>query len=468
VTTVGRASVDDLRPVPDLAGLPDDLLAWLAENGEVVDAAPGERLFDAGDPADHLFVVLSGALQVFLPVGGQFQLYDTFHAGRVSGALPFSRLTHYPGYMAALEPSRLFQLNRRHFPEMLQRSPELGQRLVAIMSDRVRDATKTQQQREKMMALGKLSAGLAHELNNPAAAVRRSAASLADRLQSLPALVLEVIRSGLSEDGLLAARAVLDRVRERPHEPFSPLERSAREDELSDWLEEHALEKGYEGAEALVDAGFATADLDALVGTLGKHQIPPLVGWLVASLEARRLTDEIVSAASRISDLVASVKTYSHLGGAPVRQPTDVRQGIDSTLIMLGHELKAKDLRVVREDAPDLPEVPAQPGELNQVWTNLIANAIDALPLGGELRIETAREAEHVVVRVIDNGSGIPPDIQPRIFEPFFTTKEVGEGTGLGLDITQRIVRLHSGQIAVESRPGRTVFSVRLPVASPP
>jgi signal transduction histidine kinase len=168
--------------------------------------------------------------------------------------------------------------------------------------------------------------------------------------------------------------------------------------------------------------------VDALVGSLGTEAVPPLVGWLAASLEARRLTDEIVSAASRISELVASVKSYSHLGGAPVRQSTDVRQGIDSTLIMLGHELKAKDVRVAREDAPDLPEIPAQPGELNQVWTNLIANAIDALPPGGELRIETAREAEHVVVRVIDNGSGIPPDVQSRIFEPFFTTRTWARG----------------------------------------
>jgi signal transduction histidine kinase len=466
VTTGGRASADDLRAVPGLAGLPDDLLAWLAEKGEVVEAPPGERLFNPGDPADHMYVVLSGAIQVFTPVGGQFLLFDTFETGRISGNLPYSRLTHFPGYMAALQPSRVFRLNKGHFPEMLQRSPELGQRLVSIMSDRVRDSTKTQQQREKMMALGKLSAGLAHELNNPAAAVRRSAAGLAERLQSLPPLVVEMIKSGVGEEGLLAARAVLDRVRERPLRSLSPLERSAREDELSDWLEEHGVEKGYEAAETLVDAGFALADLDALARSVGEKGMPPLLGWLAASIDARRLIGEIVSAAGRISELVASVKTYSHLGGASVLQPTDVRQGIDSTLIMLGHELKAKDVRVVREDAPDLPEIQAQPGELNQVWTNLIDNAVDALPPGGELRVETAREAEQVVVRVIDNGSGIPPDVQSRIFEPFFTTKEVGEGTGLGLDITQRIVRLHSGQIGVESRPGRTVFTVRLPVAS--
>jgi signal transduction histidine kinase len=349
---------------------------------------------------------------------------------------------------------------------MLHRSPELGQRLVAIMSDRVRDSTRAQQQREKLMALGKLSAGLAHELNNPAAAVRRAASSLRDRLQAQPALVEELVRTGIDEGALREARAVLTRVRERPPASLSTLERGAREDELSDWLEGHSVAQAWEAAEALVEAGFAPTDLDALA-VVGNERVPPLLAWLAATVDSDRLTQEIAAASARISELVGSVKTYSHLDHAPDKQPTDVRQGIDSTLIMLGHELKAKSIRVVREDAPDLPQITAHPGELSQVWTNLIDNAIDALPAGGELRVETAREAEHLVVRVIDNGPGIPPDIQPRIFEPFFTTKGVGEGTGLGLDIVQRIVRQHAGQIAVESRAGRTAFTVRLCVFRP-
>jgi len=222
--------------------------------------------------------------------------------------------------------------------------------------------------------------------------------------------------------------------------------------------------QGWDAAEALVETGFGIADLDAL-DAVGKDKVPSLLAWLVATIEGDRLTQEIAAAAARISELVGSVKTYSHLDHAPDKQPTDVRQGIDSTLIMLGHELKAKSIRVVREDTKDLPLITAHPGELNQVWTNLIDNAIVALPAEGELRVETAREAAHVVVRVIDNGPGIPPEIQPRIFEPFFTTKGVGEGTGLGLDIAQRIVRQHAGQIDVESRPGRTAFTVRFPLA---
>ena len=461
--TGGRTSVAELRSVPELGDLPEDLLAWLAETGELVEAEPDERLFTDGDAADSMFVMLKGAFQLFTKVGGQALLYDTFRAGRITGALPYSRVTRFPGYGLFVEPSRVFRIAKTHFPEMLYRSPELGQRLVAIMSDRVRDSTRVQQQREKMMALGKLAAGLAHELNNPAAAVRRAASTLNERLDTMPSLVEALLRQGIGEEAIRSSRAVIGRVRERPAVSLSTLERGAREDELSDWLEGHGVPQGWEAAEALVEAGFGVADLEALAD-VGKEKVPQLLAWLAATIESDRLTQEIAAAAARISELVGSVKTYSHLDHAPDMQPTDVRQGLDSTLIMLGHELKAKAIRVVREDAKDLPLVTAHPGELNQVWTNLIDNAVDALPTGGELRIETAREAEQVVVRVIDNGSGIPADIQSRIFEPFFTTKGVGDGTGLGLDIVQRIVRQHAGQIDVESQPGRTAFTVRLPL----
>ena len=461
--TGGKPSVAELRVVPELRDLPEDLLAWLAETGELMEGESGE-LFTEGESADSMFVMLKGAFQLFTKVGGQALLFDTFRAGRITGALPYSRINSFPGYGLFVEPSRVFKLGKTHFPEMLHRSPELGQRLVAIMSDRVRDSTRAQQQREKMMALGKLAAGLAHELNNPAAAVRRAASSLRERLETLPSLVEELLRQGIDEEVIRSSRAVLARVRERPSASLSTLERGAREDELSDWLEAHGVPQGWDAAEALVETGFGIADLDAL-DAVGKDKVPSLLAWLVATIEGDRLTQEIAAAAARISELVGSVKTYSHLDHAPDKQPTDVRQGIDSTLIMLGHELKAKSIRVVREDTKDLPLITAHPGELNQVWTNLIDNAIVALPAEGELRVETAREAAHVVVRVIDNGPGIPPEIQPRIFEPFFTTKGVGEGTGLGLDIAQRIVRQHAGQIDVESRPGRTAFTVRFPLA---
>ena len=457
--------MEELRGVPVFAGLPDEVLVWLAGEGEVLALPAGGRLITEGDPADQMFAVLSGAIQIFTVVGGQLVLFDTFRAGRVGGLLPYSRLTRYPGRGVAVEPSRIWRLGKEHFPEMLRRSPELGQGLVALMSDRVRESTRTQEQHEKMLALGKLAAGLAHELNNPAAAVRRAAASLRERLGALPGLTADLLASGLLPGDLLKAAALLDAVGKRPPAPpLSALARSEREDELADWLSERGAPAPGDSAEVLLDAGFAVPDLELLEKDV-PERLPAVVGWIAAVAVAGRLAAEIASAAGRMSELVASVKTYSHLDRAPDKEPTDVREGIDSTLVMLAHELKVKAVRVVREYAPDLPAVTARPGELNQVWTNLLDNAIDALPAeGGELRVEAGREGDLVAVRVIDDGPGIPPAVQPRVFEPFFTTKEVGEGTGLGLDIVRRIVRQHAGDVSVESRPGRTVFTVRLPV----
>jgi signal transduction histidine kinase len=251
--------------------------------------------------------------------------------------------------------------------------------------------------------------------------------------------------------------------RERPR--LSALERSELEDALSGWLEEHGVTEGYQHAGALVEGGLTVADLETVEATVPEEALPDVIAWLEASLAADRLLSEIGGASSRISEIVASVKSYSHMDRAPAPEPTDVREGIDSTLVMMAHEIKTKSIRVARQDDPDLPQIPAQAGELNQVWTNLIDNAIDAMTEGGELRIETARDGDFVVVRVIDNGGGIPPEALPKIFDPFFTTKPVGEGTGLGLDISHRIVTQHRGQLTVASRPGRTEFTARLPIS---
>jgi signal transduction histidine kinase len=463
VNTGGRATIEELRAVPPLADLPDDFLEWLAGAGEILEAARDERVFNEGDPAEYMLVVLRGSLQVFTRIGGQPLLFGTFQAGRITGVLPFSRIERFEAHGVVQADLRSFRLHRARFPEMLQRSPELGQRLVGMMSDRVRDTTRTEQQREKMSALGKLSAGLAHELNNPASAVRRSAVALRERLETLPPAVEGMLERGVPAGAVRAACALLTEIEARPVVSLSAVGRAEREDEVADWLGEHGIQDDGNGAEALADAGFRPPDLDALAALVAADALPGLAGYVQALVEANRLAAEIGSAAARISELVASVKSYSHQGRAPDKQPTDVRKGIDSTLIMLGHELKAKRIQVTRKDAPDLQEIPAYPGELNQVFTNLIDNAIDALPDGGELHVETGREGEQVLVRIVDNGPGIPESVRSHIFEPFFTTKAVGEGTGLGLDIVQRIVRQHSGQIDVESRPGRTVFTVRLP-----
>jgi signal transduction histidine kinase len=376
-------------------------------------------------------------------------------------------MTHFRGKGVTVEASRFALIRKEHFTEMLYRIPELGQPLIALMSDRVRSQARANQQREKMMALGKLSAGLAHELNNPAAAVGRAAASLQDRLAKQPTLVARLARHGLTEDEVCA----VDRLRLRASSQstgssLSSVQQSELEDEMSDWLEQLNLEKSWMMAETFVESGIHPDELAAALSELPEETRGDVVAWVESSIASDRLLAEINASADRISGLIASVKSYSHMDGAIERQAADIRVGIDSTITMLAHKLKKKGIHVERGYQDDLPHAPVYVDELNQVWTNLIDNAIDAMKDNGTLRIEAESEGDAVFVRVIDNGEGIPSEIQSRIFEPFFTTKGVGEGTGLGLDIVERIVRqTHNGNVRIESEPGRTVFEVQLPLA---
>jgi len=269
----------------------------------------------------------------------------------------------------------------------------------------------------------------------------------------------------VTAEQLRAVEAMRATVTERMPELLSSLERADREDALADWLDEQGVAESWLLAETLAEAGVTPGDLDHLARLVPDAAAGPVVTWLEASLAKRRLLEGIEDAAARISDLVASVKTYSHMDRAPDKQPTDIHQGLDSTLTMLSHRIRKKAIAVERRYADDLPLVPAHPGELNQVWTNLIDNALDAMGEGGTLTLVTRREGVTVCIEIIDDGPGIPDDVQPRIFEPFFTTKDVGAGTGLGLDIVRRIVeQQHGGSVRLASQPGRTACTVSLPL----
>ena len=461
-------TADDFRTTDVFHDQPEEDLEWLASVSEEFTAGENEKPFKRGDEATEMMVVLDGSFQAFAFNGGQRMLYATVEAGSITGLLPFSRMKTYEGEAIAVTPVRVARIHKRHFMEMISRMPEVGKRLVGRMTDRVRESSRSAQQREKMVSLGKLSAGLAHELNNPAAAIRRSVSDLRERLEAMPNLVKRLTAHGLTPEQVDAARGALIACDAPTPGTLSTLERSDKEDELADWLEDHDVPHAYIVAEVLADEGVGATELERMADHVEADALADVILWIEKGMAADRLLGEIEGAAGRISDLVASIKSYTHMDQAPERQLVNIHHGVNQTLVMLGHAIKKKSIRIEQDYAEDLPEVCAYPGEINQVWTNLLDNAIDAVDDGGCVRISTRREGALACITIEDNGPGIPPEIAGRIFEPFYTTKAPGSGTGLGLDIAQRIVSQHQGTIRLESEPGRTAFDVCLPIDVPP
>ncbi len=465
------ALTTDLRAISIFADLPDESVAWLAEHMQERTLAPGELYAHEGDPVENMSVVLEGALRGSHENGRDDGRVYMAHAGQVTGLLPFSRLRSFPLTTRAIEPTRIALLHRDHFEEMARRIPELQARLVNVMADRIRDVTVADQQREKLMALGKLSAGLAHELNNPASAARRSAETLREAVERLRCANLQL-------DGLPLTPEQRQSLSSLEHETATTqsagetgdtLDRSDAEERLGTWLQKHQIQRAWELAGDLAEAGCDESCLNKLSGTFPPGVLAPVLNRFAATGTINRLVDEILNSTARISDLVRAIKEYSYMDQMP-EQEMDLHQGLDNTLLILKHRWKTR-ISVKREYDRDIPHICAKGSELNQVWTNLIDNAIDAIDSDpalngkGEIRIHTAREGRNALVEIIDNGPGIPAELQARIFEPFFTTKPVGQGTGLGLDTAYRIVRNHGGEIRLNSKPGETRFQVRLPLA---
>ena len=448
---------DDVRRIEAFSRLGDERLQWLIDNSETIALQQGDVLFKNGDRAEYMYVLLEGSVRVQSDKG---ETVFEVHAPDIFGVLPNSRMDVFNGTGYSLAQTRIMALHKLLFFEMIDRMPALGPKLAELMSDRIRDQTTRAQQREKMVSLGKLSAGLAHELNNPAAAVRRTAVSLRSRLEQLPEQLVSAADPALNATWLEQLQALLAAAQPSP---LSTLARSEREDALLDWLETQGLDNAWQFAETLVEAGI---DETLLEQYTAPWPTPAGLQWLEFYLAVRSMLQDIESAAERISGLVGSIKSYTHMDRAADKQATDIRAGLDNTLAMLGHKLKAKNIGLEKDYPDDLPQVPAYPGELNQVWTNLIDNAVDAMDEGGKLVILIKQQEAHVAVHIIDSGPGIPEQLRQRIFEPFFTTKGVGEGTGLGLDIAHNIIRKqHRGEIRLDSRPGHTEFTVTLPLS---
>jgi signal transduction histidine kinase len=472
-TTEQRLTLDELRGLFLFEDLSDDQLAWVAANGDVVDCPAGAEVSVEGEPAECFFVLLEGTLSMVRLVGGsEVETVRTDHRGVYSGAVQFyfgDRLEQrYPATVRAVTDCRFLALPAGPFAAVFRQWYPMAVHLLEGMFVGQRNSAELVGQRERLLALGKLTAGLTHELNNPAAAAARATAALRERLAGMRhklALLSEgkldgeVLRSltGLQEE--FVARIAGTR-------ELSTLERSDLEDGLGDWLDERGVTQPWDLAGVFVAAGLGPDDLDRVADAVAPSCLEPALRWLAYTVETETLLAEIADSTGRISSLVDAAKQYSQMDRMP-HQPTDLRAGLDATLVMLGAKI-GPGITVVKDYDPELPPVPAYAGELNQVWTNLIVNALDAMAGEGTLTLRTARDGDCALVEIGDTGPGIPEELRSRVFEPFFTTKPVGQGTGLGLDVSWRIVvKRHGGDLRVTSRPGDTRFQVALPLAEP-
>jgi signal transduction histidine kinase len=456
--------VSEFRKIATLSDLPEDALAWLAGKATVYTFNAGDTIMREGEPADRMTIILEGELQGRKESMGPDAPVYTGRAGQITGMLPFSRMTTYTITGRAVMPTRIAAIPTSVFPEMLHRIPALGPRLVGVLSDRIREVTKLDLQRDKLAALGKLSAGLAHELNNPAAAGKRSAVALSEAFNRLRAAEAELDSEepSLEQRELIRAMEADAQSRQLAAKPKDALQQSDAEEFVGSWLDKNGVLNAWEFASILAESDFDVQALENLLGHIPPGALSAVVKRLSAFLDISRLVQEIQNSTSRISELVRAIKEYSFMDQAPTQQ-VDVAKGIESTLTILTYKLK-HGITVIREYDPNLPKIFSYGSELNQVWTNLIDNAIDSMKGKGELRIRTCPEGNDILVEIVDNGPGVPPEIQSRIFDPFFTTKDVGDGSGLGLDTVYRIVRQHHGNISFTSRPGNTCFRVRLPI----
>jgi signal transduction histidine kinase len=451
-----------LRRAPVFADLPDDQIAWFLSQSQDLHLNASATYARQGEPADAMFVLLDGDFQWRGELAGETLVRDV-KAGEVTGVLPFSRMKKFTLTGRALTDARVLRFPALRFPELVQKMPELTTRLVGLMSDRIREATRFEQQRDRLAALGKLSAGLAHELNNPASAAKRAASQLRDILKRVRDASLELGRRTLTAEQKSEIEKLEFSLTQVDGPPPDPLAASALEDEIDSLLRSHGQNDLWQLAADLAHRNFKPALLEHLFATLDAATARAALVRISSSVEIAGLLHEIESSTSRISDLVCAIKEYTFMDQSPV-QNVDIVKTLETTLTILNHKLKHGV--VVQRDYQRIPLLVNSFGsELNQVWTNIIDNAIDAMGGKGELRVRTYREDNCVVVEIADNGPGISPEVQPRIFEPFFTTKGVGEGTGLGLDTVQRIVKKHRGNVQVSSKPGDTRFQVWLPLA---
>ena len=460
-----QVSVHDLKRVSAISEVPEEQLEWLISKSSLIEVPVGDQIFKRGDPIDKLFILLEGEVNIRMEQNGNYKQVAKITANSVSGYLPYSRATTALGFGEVVKDCKVLVTEKECLKEMATKHFELTEALVHVMTSRTREFAKRNVQEEKMMALGKLSAGLAHELNNPASAMARSAKELKKNLSNVPEKFKRIISVRATPEQIDVINDTLfDKLNHRPENSMGLMERTEKEDALEHWLEDHGVENAYELTETLLDFCMDVNAMETIYKATGKENFPTTIEWIENVLTTEKMVDEIQEASERISDLVQSVKSYTHMDSAPERKKTDILSGIKSTLTMLNHKMKRKNISVVKAFEEDLPQPKIMVSEINQVWTNLIDNAIDAMEREGELKINVFRDRQFVKTEIIDNGEGISEEHIDSIFDPFFTTKPIGEGTGMGLEVVQRIINQHNGEIKVTSKKGETKFTVCLPI----
>ena len=448
-----------------LSSIPHHELSWLASHGELRVIAPGQVITSKDGPGpEGMLILLSGHITINVDRGAGSHKVMEWRGGDILGRLPYSRMVAPPGDTMTEEPTEVVLIRNDDLPEMIRECYEVTSVLVHQMMDRARQFTTSDMHDEKMVSLGKLAAGLAHELNNPASALARSAKQLTAQVVASEASARAFGARNLSPSQIAAVDATRTCALARPDDGVrTPIEQADREEAIANWLDVHGVDSSI--ADQLAETGVTMEALDPLATALEGESLEAALRSIATGCSVQGLAREMERAAFRISELIASVKGFTYMDQSTASQPVDLGEGLRNTLEMLKAKARAKSVGVNVTIDPELPRIDGFGGELNQIWVNLIDNAIDAVAESGHVEVTATRKENAVVVRIVDDGPGIPQQIRDRIYDPFFTTKPQGEGTGLGLDITRRLVRRHRGDIDFESRPGRTEFIISLPIS---
>ena len=454
--------ISEFQPFQDIDAA---ALQWIIDKADYIKYEEGEALFYDNKPVNHMQIIVDGEYTIKLKRQNETKIMGTGESGMVTGVLPFSRMKVARAWGIATKPTYTLELHKEHFTEMVNISYELVQNLVGLMSNRIREFTHLRFQDEKLMSLGKLSAGLAHELNNPASAMVRSADLLYQQVHTTPEKFKKVMTMKITDAQVDKINEILYAKAANWQEvELSLLEREDRMDDMLDWLEDHDIENAEDIAETFVDFDLTVEDVEKMYAITDGEYAGSIFSWVQSTLNLEQLVHEIKESADRISTLIKSIKSYSHMDRGVDFELVDIHEGIKNTLTMLKHKIKKKGIIIQKEADYSLPKIMAFPSELNQIWTNVIDNAIDAMEPGGTLTLRSYQKKHNICIEINDTGKGIPEEVKLRIFDPFFTTKPMGEGTGLGLDIVQRIVRHHKGDVFVESEPGNTTFTFCFPI----